>query len=95
MEEEAKTLRKIAVGKMQQKAQSAIYRGTAPRKAKRPATPSSKRHAAWEYPESAAHHKCLFWLPHPHSLRGPTRQKVDFGFKNQLFFNPPIFSKAK
>ena len=58
-------------------------------------TPSLKRHAAWEYPESAAHHKCLFWLPHPHSPRGPTRPKVDSGFKNQLFFNPLIFSKAK
>ena len=52
---------------MQQKAQYAIYRGTAPRKAKRTATPSLKRHAAWEYPESAAHHKCLF------GSRTPTR----------------------
>ena len=58
-------------------------------------TPSLKQHAAWEYLESAAHHKCIFWLLHPHSPRGPTRQKVDFGFKNQLFFNPPIFCSDK
>ena len=40
------TFRKNAVGKKQQKAQYAIYRGTAPRKAKRQTTPSLKRHAA-------------------------------------------------
>ena len=49
-----------AVGKKQQCAQNAIYRETSPRKAKRPTTPSLKRHVAWEYPESAAHHKYLF-----------------------------------
>ena len=37
---------KNAVGKMQQEAQNAIYRGTTPRKTKRTATPSLKRHAA-------------------------------------------------
>lgn len=40
------TLRKNAVGKMQQSAQYAIYRGTAPRYTKRSATLSLKRHAA-------------------------------------------------
>ena len=49
---------KNAVEKVQQKAQYAIYRGTAPRKTKRTATPSLKRHAAWEYTETTAHHKC-------------------------------------
>ena len=58
--EEESNLRKNAVGKKQQWAQYFIYRGTTPRKAKRPTTPSLKRHAAWECPESAAHHKCLF-----------------------------------
>ena len=47
-----------AVGKMQQKAQYAIYRAITPWKTKRSATPSLKRHAAWEYTETAAHHKC-------------------------------------
>ena len=72
--------------KKQQWAQYAIYRETSPRKAKRPTTPSLKRHAAWEYPESAAHYKCLSWLPHPHSPHSPTRRKVDFGFKKPIIF---------
>ena len=81
---------------MQQSAQYAIYRGTAPRKTKRTAAPSLKRHAASEYPESAAHHKCLFWLPHLRSPRGPTKQKDDFSFKKTNYFlTRPFFRSSK
>ena len=85
-------LRKNAVGKKQQWAQYAIYKGTAPRKAKRPTTPSLKRHAAWEYPESAAHHKSLFGSRTPtRNVAQPDKKSTSVS-KNQLFFNPPFFS---
>ena len=80
---------------MQQKAQYAIYRATAPRKTKRTATPSLKRHAAWEYTETATHHKYYLLSFRPRSPRGPMGAKSNHSFKNQLFFNPPIFAQAK
>ena len=61
-----------AVEKIQKEVQCPIYSRTAPRKAKPTAMLSLKRHIAWGYTRSAAHHKCLFWLPHPHSPHGPT-----------------------
>ena len=80
---------------MQQKAQYAIYKGTAPRKTKRPTTPSLKRHAAWEYLESATHHKCLFGSRTPTRHVAQPDKKSTSVSKNQLFFNLPIFAQAK
>ena len=82
---------KNAVGKIQQKAQNAIYRGTAPRKTKRTATPSLKRHAAWEYPESAAHHKCLFGFRTPtRHVAQPDKRSIRFQ-KTNYFLSRPFF----
>ena len=82
---------KNAVGKMQQKAQSAIYRGTAPRKAKRPATPSLKRHAAWEYPKSTAHHKYLFGFRTPTRHVAQPDKKSTSVSKTNYFLTRPFF----
>ena len=76
---------------MQQKAQSAIYRGTAPRKAKRPTTPSLKRHAAWECPESAAHHKCLFGSRTPIRHVAQPDKKSTSVSKTNYFLTCPFF----
>ena len=92
-----KALKENAVGKKcKKKQQCAIYRGTGPRKAKRPNKLSLKRHAAWEYPESAARHKSLFWLPHPHSPRGPVRRRDLFKFqKASYFLTRPFFGQNR
>ena len=81
-----------AVEKMQKEVQCPIYSRTAPRKAKPTAMLSLKRHIAWGYTGSAARHKCLFWLPHPHSPRGPVKRRDLFNFQKPVIFNPPIFS---
>ena len=94
-EEEAALTGKNAVGKIQQKAQYAIYRETAPRYTKRSAMLSLKRHAAWEYTETTTQHQCFSLSLHPRSPRGPMSAKSSHSFKNQLFFNPPIFAQAK
>ena len=81
---------------MQQKAQYAIYRETAPRKTKRTVAPSLKRHAAWEYPESAAHHKCFFGFLTPARHVAQTNKKDDFSFKKPIIFlTRSFFARAK
>ena len=58
--------------------------------------PSLKRHIAWGYTGSAARHKGLFWLPHPHSPRGPVRRRDLFNFqKSQLFLTRPFFGQNR
>ena len=91
--EKKKGSQKNAVGKNAKRSNSALFiGGQALGKPKRPNKLSLTRHAAWEYPESAAHHKGLFWLPHPHSPRGPVRRIDLFKFqKASYFLNPPIF----
>ena len=89
-----KSSQENAVEKIKKKVQYAIYRGTGPRKAKRPNKLSLKRHAAWKFPESAAHHKCLLWLPHPLSPRGPIRRRDLFKIqKASYFLTRPFFGK--
>ena len=93
--EEERLSRECSRKKCKKKEQCAIYRGTGPRKAKCPNKLSLKRHVAWEYPESAARHKGLFWLPHPHSPRGPVRRRDLFSFfkKASYFLTRPFFGK--
>ena len=91
-EEEATLIGKNVVGKVQQKPQYAIYRGTAPRYTKRSATLSLKRHAAWEYTETTAHHKCLSLSLRPRSPRGLLSAKSKTQFQKPIIFNPPIFA---
>ena len=53
-------------------------------------TPSLKRHTAWEYPESAAHHKCLFGSRTPtHHVAQPDKKSISVS-KNQLFLTRPF-----
>ena len=84
--EEERLSKECSRKKCKKKQQCAIYRGTGPRKAKRPNKLSLKRNVAWEYPESAARHKGLFWLPHPHSPRGPVRRRDLFNFQKPVIF---------
>ena len=93
-QEEERLSRECSRKKCKKKQQCAIYRGTGPRKAKRPNKLSLKRHAAWEYLESAARRKSLFWLPHPHLPRGPFRRRDLFKFqKASYFLTSPFFGK--
>ena len=85
-EREAALTGKNAVGKVQQKPQYAIYRGTAPRYTKRSATLSLKRHTAWEYTETTTHHKCLSLSLRPRSPRGPMSAKSNLGFEKTNYF---------
>ena len=81
---------------MQQKAQYAIYRGTAPRKAKRPTTPSLKRHAAWEYPDSVAHHKCLFGSRTPtRHMAQPDKRSIRFQKTNYFLTRPFLLGQNR
>ena len=75
---------------MQQKAQYAISRTTAPQNTKCSATPSLKQHATWEYTETTTHHKCFSLSLCPRSPRGPMRSKSKLSFKKPIIFNPPI-----
>ena len=52
-------------------------------------TPSLKRHAAWEYPESAAHHKCLFGFRTPtHHVAQPDKRSIRFQKTNYFLTRP-------
>ena len=53
-------------------------------------TSSLKRHTAWEYPESAAHHKCLFGSRTPtRHVAQPDKKSISVS-KNQLFLTRPF-----
>ena len=67
-----------AVEKIQKEVQCPIYSRTT--------MLSLKRHIAWGYTGSAARHKCLFWLPHPHSPRGQVRRMDLFNFQKPSYF---------
>ena len=76
-----------AVGKNAKRRYSALFIGGQPLgKTKRTAMPSLKRHIAWGYTGSAARHKCLYWLPHPHSPRGQVRRIDFFNFQKPSYF---------